>query len=218
MTTKKIAAVLGSALLLALISLPLSACGDGNGDGGGSPEPTSVPRTKCKPAEPVTPSTPTDLPPGVAEYQSPERGYSVRYPSDWTAEPNQISLANMAGDVFFSATAVGEIKPNLSVACETLLVGTTSEQFLDMKLTVIERLRGQRPSVEATVTVDGKEASLIRYKVTAEQTPEPLTVDKIDIFFADDLGGWTLTLVAPEGMIDTYRPVLDAFVASFHEP
>jgi hypothetical protein len=212
-TIRKIAAVLGSAFLVAVIALPLVACG-----GGGSPEPTSVPYTKCKPAEPVVPSTPTDLPPGVSEYQSPERGYSVRYPSDWTVEANRISLATMAGDVFFSASAEGEVKPNLSVSCEMLRVGTTSEQFLDTKLGVIEALRGQRPSVEETVTVDGKEASLVRYKVTTAQTPEPLTVDKIDIFFADDLGGWTLTLVAPEGMIDTYRPVLDAFVASFHGP
>src|SRR4030042_6509802 len=104
MTIRKIAAVLGSAFLVAIVALPLVAC---DGDGGGSPEPTSVPRTKCKPAEPVVPSTPTALPPGVSEYQSPERGYSVRYPSDWTAEPNRISLGNMAGDVFFSTTAQG---------------------------------------------------------------------------------------------------------------
>ncbi len=213
MRIKKIAAVLGSALLVALVSLPLVACGDGE-----SPEPTSVPRTKCKPEEPVVLSTPTDLPPGLAEYQSPDRGYRVRYPSDWEVQPNRISLANMAGDVFYSTTVEGEVKPNLSISCETLLIGTTSEEFLETKLIVLETLRGERPSVEGTVTVDGKEASLVRYEVTTEQTPEPLTVDKIDIFFADDLGGWTLTLVAPEGTMDTYRPLLDAFAASFHEP
>ncbi len=51
----------------------------------------------------------------------------------------------------------------------------------------------------SSLTVDGKDASLVRYRFTRERTPEPLTVDKVDIFFADDLGGWTLTLVAPEG-------------------
>src|SRR4030043_340109 len=157
MIIRKIAALLASAFLVAIIALPLVAC-DGNGNGGGSPEPTSGPRTKGKPAEPITPSTPTDLPPGVSEYQSPERGYSVRYPSDWEAQPNRISLGNMAGDVFFSTTAEGDVKPNLSVSCETLPVGTTSEEFLDTKLAVLEALRGQPPSVEATLTGDGKEA------------------------------------------------------------
>jgi len=133
-------------------------------------------------------------------------------------QPNRISLGSMSGDVFFSTTAEGDVKPNVSISCETLRVGTTSQEFLDTKLEVLEALRGQRPSVEETVTVDGKEASLVRYEVTTAQTSGSLTVDKIDIFFADDLGGWTLTLVAPQGTIDTYRPTLDAFLASFQGP
>jgi hypothetical protein len=225
MTRKQIAALFASAFLVALISLLPVACGSGGGNGGGNggggeetPALTDVPRTTCKPVEPVVLSTPTDLPPGVAEYQSPERGYRVRYPSDWEVQPNQIAAHNIAGDVFFSPTAIGEIKPNISVSCETIPVGTTSQQFLDTKLAVMGTLYGVSPSVEATLTVDGKDASLVRYRFTRERTPEPLTVDKVDVLFADDLGGWTLTLVAPEGATDTYAPALDAFVKSFQGP
>jgi hypothetical protein len=217
MTKRQIAALFASAFLVALISLPLVACGGGGG-GEETPTPTNIPRTNCKPAGPVVPITPTDLPPGISEYQSPERGYRVRYPSDWTVQPNQIALGNMTGDVFFSPTAIGEIKPNISISCETLPVGTTSQQFLDAKLTVINKLLGQKPSVEATVTVDGKEAFLTRYRVTGKATAQPLTVDKVEVFFADDLGGWTLSLVAPQGGTDAYGPALDAFVNSFHGP
>ena len=214
MTKRQIAALFASAFLVALISLPLVACG---GDEE-APTPTPIPLTTCKPAEPVVLSTPTDLPAGLAEYQSPERGYRVRYPSDWEVQPNQIALGNMAGDVFFAASATGEIKPNISVSCENIPVGTTSQQFVDTKLAVMSEIYGESPSVERTLTVDGKVASMVRYTVTSESTPEPLTVDKVDIFFADDLGGWTLTLVAPEGATGTYWSTLDAFVRSFHRP
>jgi hypothetical protein len=218
MTKRQIAALFASALLVALISLPLVACGGGGGGGEETPVPTDLPRTTCKPAEPVVLSTPTDLPPGLAEYQSPERGYRVRYPSDWEVQPNQIALGNIAGDVFFSPVAIGEIKPNISVSCENIPVGTTSQQFVDTKLAVMSQVYGESPSVERTLTVDGKDASMVRYTVTSESTPEPLTVDKVDILFADDLGGWTLTLVAPEGATETYWSTLDAFVKSFHGP
>jgi hypothetical protein len=217
MTIKKTAAIFASAFLVAIIALPLVACGGGGG-GEETPTPTNIPRTNCKPAGPVVPITPTDLPPGISEYQSPERGYRVRYPSDWAVQPNQIGVGNLAGDVFFAPAAVGDVKPNLSVACETLPIGTTTDQFVQSKLDVIQKLYGESPSVEETLTVNGNDASLIRYKVTGQQTPEPLTVDKIDVLFADDLGGWTLTLVAPEGAADTYKSTLDAFVESFQRP
>ena len=215
MTKRRIAAIFASAFLLALISLPLVACGGGKEE---PPTPTDLPQTTCKPAEPVVLSTPTDLPQGLAEYQSPERGYRVRYPSDWEVQPNQIAVGNIAGDVFFSPTAIGEIKPNISVSCETIPLGTTSQQYVDTKLEVMSEIYEQSLSVERTLTVDGKKASMVRYTVTSARTPEPLTVDKVDIIFADDLGGWTLTLVAPEGATETYWSTLDAFVRSFHRP
>jgi hypothetical protein len=211
MIKKHIPALFASLFILALVSLLPVACG---GDDE-SPTPTNVPRTTCKPAEAVVAATPTDLPAGMAEYQSPERGYSVRYPNDWTAQPNTIAVQNMAGDAFFTTGATTQVKPNLSVACETIPIGTTSQQFVDAKLGVLQQVLGQQPQVEKTLTVDGREASQVKYGIEKVQTPEPLKVQKIEVFFADDLGGWTIALTVPQGAIDTYRAVFDAFVQSF---
>jgi hypothetical protein len=219
MTKRQIAALFASAFLVALISLPLVACdGDGGGNGGGgeeTPALTDVPRTTCKPAEPVVLSTPTDLPQELIEYQSPDRGYRVRYPSDWKVQPNTIAVQNIAGDSFFTTAPAGEIKPNISISCETLPIGTTSQQYADAKRDVVLRLIGKLPDIEKTLTVDGKEAFSVKYAMKVGKTPEPVTVEKIEVFFTDDLGGWTIGLTAPQGTIETYRTVFDAFVQSF---
>ncbi len=219
MTKRQIAALFASAFLVALISLPLVACGGDGAAATETPAPTDVPRTTCKPAEPVVLSTPTDLPPGLAEYQSPERGYRVRYPSDWEVQPNQIALGNMAGDVFFSPTAIGEIKPNISVSCETDPRGNHLSAVCRHEASGYERGLRREP-IRRNDPHGGRQGCLHGqiYGQRVRAPPEPLTVDKIDIFFADDLGGWTLTLVAPEGATGTYWSALDAFVRSFHRP
>jgi len=211
MIRKHILVFFASLFILALAALLAVACG---GDDE-SPTPTNIPRTICKPAEAVVPATPTDLPAGMAQYTSPERGYSVFYPSDWSAQPNTIAVQNMAGDAFFTTGTTTQVKPNLSVACETIPIGTTSQQFVDAKLGVLKQVLGQQPQVEKTLTVDGKEASQVRYSIEKVQTPEPLKVQKLEVFFADDLGGWTIALTVPQGEIDKYLPVFDAFLQSF---
>jgi hypothetical protein len=150
----------------------------------------------------------------VAQYQSPERAYLVQYPEDWEVEPNGVSLQNIAGDIFYALAEENEVKPNISVSCETVPVGTTSQEFFDSKVGVIERIVGVRPELERELTVGGREGFLVEYPVVKEQTPEPVKVDKIEVFFADDLGGWTVALVVPEGMVEEYRAVFEEFVDS----
>jgi hypothetical protein len=210
---KRIFAVAAPAALAVLAaSLLFAACGGNDGDDGDG---QTVERTTCQPAEPVTPHTPADLPQGVAEYQSPERGYLVRYPDDWAVEPNGVAVQNIAGDVFYALTGEDEVKPNISVSCETIPVGTTSQAFFDSKAGVVERIVGIRPEVKRTLTVDGKEGFLVEYPVRKERTPEPLQIDKVEVYFADDLGGWTIALVVPEGMVEQYRAIFDDFVSNF---
>lgn len=216
MTRRQIAALFASAFLVALISLPLVACGGGSKKEGTpeTPATTDEPRTTCKPAEPVVLTPPSDLPQGLIEYQSPDRGYRVRYPSDWQVKPNTIAVQNIAGDSFFSSAPAGDVKPNISISCETLPIGTTSQQYADAKRDVVLRLIGKLPDIEKTLTVDGKEAFSVKYAFEVNKTPQPVTVEKIEVYFADDLGGWTVGLTAPQGTIETYRSVFDAFVQS----
>jgi hypothetical protein len=205
----KIAIVVG-ALVAGVAVLFVVGCG-------GSSSTNDVSVTTCRPAQPLVFPTPSGLPPGLEEYQSPERGYTVRYPADWQVKPNQASFQNISGDTFFSAAAVGDVRPNVTVTCEMIPVGTSSTGYLDLRRAVLQTTLNASPSAAASLQVDGKDAFAWHYKLVSPSTPEPLVVEKTEVLFADDRGGWTMALTVPEGQISVYEGVYDALVASFHE-
>jgi hypothetical protein len=216
MRRRQIAVLLALVTLGSLVSLSLIACGGGGSDS--NPTPADVARTTCKPPANAAPGTPVDVPQGLAEYRSPERGYRVQYPSDWQVKPNAVAVGNMTGDAFFSGDTTGKINPNVSVTCETVPIGTTSGDFIDAKRSVILKLIGKLPDIEKMMTVNGDEAASVKYDLQAVQTPETITMEKVEVYFADDMGGWTITLTAPRGTIDTYRPAFDSLVQSYSRP
>ena len=173
--------------------------------------------TTCKPAQPVVFPTRGEPAGRSKEYQSPERGYTVRYPADWQASPNQVSYENIAGDTFFSPVPIGDVRPNVTVTCETIPVGTDSRAFVDAKRAVLNQLLGTSPSGAATFQIDGKDAFAWNYQMTTQGTPQPETLDKVEALFADDRGGWVIGLLVPEGQIGAYEAAFEAFLASFHE-
>ena len=217
MRRRQIAVLLALVTLGSFVSLSLTACGGGDGSDS-NPTPTDVARTTCKPPANAAPGTPADVPQGLAEYRSPERGYRVQYPSDWQVKPNAVAVANITGDAFFSGDTTGKINPNVSVTCETVPIGTTSGDFIDAKRSVILKLIGKLPDIEKMMTVNGDEAASVKYDLQAVQTPETITMEKVEVYFADDMGGWTITLTAPKGAIDTYRPAFDSLVQSYSRP
>ena len=204
-----------AAALVLMLTMPLLVFGACGGDGDDEGDGQTVERTTCRPATPITPQPSGDLPEGVKEYQSPERAYRVTYPDAWEVEPNGVSVQNIVGDIFYASEAQGDVKPNISVSCETVPVGTTTQEFFDAKSEVIERIVGVRPELERTLTLDGNEGFVVEYPVVKERTPEPVQIDKIEVFFADDLGGWTIALVVPQGMVEQYRALFDDFLSSF---
>jgi hypothetical protein len=206
--------VLAAALLAAGAALLMAAC---NGGGNGSPTPTGVPRTTCKPATPPVFPAPENLPADLQEFQSPDRGYTIRYPADWEAMANKASVQNISGDVFFAPTSGGEVRPNMSVTCETIPIGTDTSTFAEAKREVLQSVLGASPIEAASLDIDGKHALAWHYKVVSEKTPEPTVVEKVEILFADDRGGWIISLVVPEAQVNAYEAMFDAFAASFHE-
>jgi len=215
---KKMAIVSGA--FLALTGLILVACGVG----GGTSDDTAL--TTCKPDEPPVFTTPVNLPADQKQFQSPDRGYTANYPATWEARANQASIGNATVDAFLGPSAGPSIRVNISVTCETIPVGATSRQFTDDKINVMQRVFGGSPSRGEQTLVDGKEAYLITY-VIEEDTPvpaatpgptkQPLEAETVQVMFADERGGWTISLLTPKGQLSTYRPLFDAFVASFHE-
>jgi len=184
---------------------------------GGSSTTNDVSVTTCAPAQPVVFPTPENLPVDLKEYQSPERGYTVRYPADWQVKPNMASYQNIFGDTFFSPAPIGDVRPNVTVTCEMIPVGSTSTGFVDLRRAVLQQMLNASPSEAASLQVDGKDAFAWHYQVVTPSTPEPLVVERTEVLFADDRGGWTISLVVPEGQISAYEVAYDALVASFHE-
>jgi hypothetical protein len=218
MRRRQITVVFALLSLCGFLTLSLVACGGGGGNSEATSAPTDEARTTCKPPADATPGTFASIPQGMAEYRSPERGYRVLYPADWRAKPNTVAVANIAGDVFFSSDTTGKVTPNISVTCETVPIGTNSGDFIDSKRAVIQKITGKIPDVEKTMTVNGNEAASVTYDMQTTQTPEPIAIEKVEIYFADDMGGWTLALTAPAGAIDSYRPAFDALVQSYNRP
>jgi len=218
MFTKKTALILTSCLVIAGIALV--ACGDGSG---GTPTQEAVARTTCKPDQPPVFGTPVNVPTDKLEFQSTERGYTVLYPAGWEAKANHSAIANISADAFLGPVASNSVRVNMSVTCETIPVGTTSREFTDAKMEVLRRAFGGSPSQGEQLTVDGKDAYLIKFAMGSEDTPapgsteEPLNAETVQVMFADARGGWTISLLAPEGQLAPYRAFFDELVASFHE-
>lgn len=83
---------------------------------------------------------------------------------------------------------------------------------------MLTQLLGTAPDSAASVKVDGKDAYFWHYKLGTSGTPQPTAmIDKIEVLFADDRGGWLISLVAPEGHLGDYKSALDNVLGSFHE-
>jgi hypothetical protein len=210
--------VLTLVALAALTSFVACRGGGGGSTSSDTPSATDTSRTTCKPSEPASPTTPSAVPQGLTEYRSPERGYRVQYPDTWAVKANAVSVANITGDAFFTGDTAGNINPNVSVTCETVPIGTSSGDFIDAKRTVVQKTIGRLPDIEGMLTVNGNEAASVAYSQQVAQTPEPIAMERVEVYFADDMGGWTIALTAPQGSIDTYRPAFDALVQSYRRP
>ncbi len=203
-------------IVIGAVALLGVACGGGSSNSvGDESEGTSTPLTTCKPASPPVFPAPINVPAGQQEYQSADLGYSILYPIDWKASPNLANYQNVFGDTFFSPDSSGDVTPNITVTCETIPVGGDTNAYVDYRRAVLQQLLEASPDSAADVTVDGKDAIFWHYKIASNKTSS--VADKIEVLFADDRGGWMISLVAPEGHLGDYKPVLDSVMASFHE-
>ena len=197
--------IVGAAALLGV------ACGGGGGD---SSQATLVPLTTCHPSSPPVFGTPI-VATGKQMWESADLGYSLVYPDDWHAAPGQANYQNFFGDAFFGPSVSGDVQPNITVTCETIPVGGDTSAYVDYRRAVLQQLLEASPDSAASVTVDGKDAIFWHYKIGSNKTSS--VIDKIEVLFADGRGGWMISLIAPEGHLSDYKPVLDAALASFHE-
>jgi hypothetical protein len=80
---------------------------------------------------------------------------------------------------------------------------------VEAKLDLLEIAYGERPEIVQEMTVGGRQAFMVHEIILVEQTPEPFQLDKLEVLFADDLGGWSIAVSSPEGTQDKYRAAVD---------
>jgi len=209
--TKKILTFALLATLLAAAIPALLACKDKK------EAPQNVDLTTCAPAESPVFEDPADLPSNLKEYHSKDRGYLVRYPADWEVSEGLVAFQGIVGDAFFSPRTDSTIRPNFSVTCEMMPVGIDTEVFFQEKRSVIERRAGAPISAAIELNVDGKKAYLVEYSLQEQATPQPVTLKKVDVLWADERGGWIMSLLVPPEQIDAHRPLFEEFITSFKE-
>jgi hypothetical protein len=212
--TKKILTFALLATLLAAAIPSLLACKDKK------EEQQDVELTTCAPAESPVFEDPTDLPSNLKEYHSKDRGYLVRYPADWEVREGLVAFKGIVGDAFFSPStdSTGStIRPNFSVTCEMMPVGIDTEVFFQEKRSIFEKRAGAPISAAIELSIDGKKAYLIEYSLQEQATPQPVALTKVDVLWADERGGWIMSLLVPPEQIDAYRPLFEEFFISFKE-
>jgi len=144
----------------------------------------------------------------VNEYHSSVKGYSIRFPEDWTNNPSQIDIGSTSTDVFYALhpSEGASVAPTLSITSESLPSGATSQDYLEARLSFLDSV-GAEVSKPRPVEVDGVDAYLIDYKGYSRKYP----LEATSVVLAKDGLGWEFTFSVPVGQRSEFRPLL-AFV------
>jgi hypothetical protein len=169
------------------------------GGGGGS---------RSRPLAEDLPQQAEDLLDSINEYRSSVKGYSIRFPGDWTENPSKIDLGDASTDVFFALKASGKagVAPTLSITSESVPPGTTAQDYLRYRLSFLDSVQAE-VSEPRPVEVDGARAYLIDYKGYSQKYP----LEATSVVLVKDGQGWEFTFAVPAGQRTEYRPLL-AFV------
>ena len=193
-------------LLVLLVLVASQGCGGGGRSTEGTPTAGLTP---------VGTAAPTAVATAVIEdhtIRSP-LGYRATFPDGWQAIPNFASAPGASQDAFFSPVEAGEeqAKPNIAVTCRPGLRGQDVASFADDSIKALEQLGRQMDTAAETISVAGVDAVRVEYSLTFQTT----ALEKIDVLLVAGPCAWTLSLTAPKGERETYRPAFDDFVNSF---
>jgi len=150
-----------------------------------------------------------------SEYHSSVKGYTIRFPKDWTHDPASIDVGETSTDVFYALDSGQEagVAPTLSITSESLPPGTTSDDYLAAQLSFLDSARTEVSKPEP-VDIDGVPAYLIDYEGFSHTYPVEVTT----VVLVKGEQGWELTFAVPEGQRSQYRPLLAAVLSSLTIP
>jgi len=169
------------------------------GGGDGSPS---------RPSAEELPQQAEDILDSINEYHSAVKGYSIRFPGDWSDNPSRIDLGGASTDVFYALHGDGNagVAPTISITSESVPPGTTARDYLKARLSFLDSVQAE-VSEPRRVEVSGVDAYLIDYKGYSQKYP----LEATSVVLVKDGQGWEFTFAVPAGQRTQYRPLL-AFV------
>lgn len=208
---------LGLIAITAALAATLAACGD---DGGGRPDATSTPpQTAQASGSPSSGGQPTPFPTASVSgtsINSPGKGYAATMPDGWNFRANLIQTADGSVDLIIAPLEPGATaQASITVNC-IFRRGGEPQARIEFWATNTARIGVNQDIVQSQRTIDGREATVLTYHF-ASQVNESQRLDKQDIMLVGDNCDWVLTMSAPAGQADRYRPDFETFLNSFRE-
>jgi hypothetical protein len=166
--------------------------------------------SRSRPAAEALPQTVDGVLSDSNEYHSDVKGYSIRFPRDWTPNPTSVDLEKTSTDVFYALDEKDAgVAPTLSITREVVAPGVTTEDYLDSWVSYLDKGWSGVSKPEA-IDIGGTRAYLVDYEGFSHQSAVQLT----SVVLVEGQEGWELVLAVPEGERSQFRPLLAAVLAS----
>lgn len=181
--------------------------------------------SKSTSATPTRPPAPTAFPEPTIDadtVSSPLKGYTAKLPANFHLRAN---FATDAGarfptDAFFGPKNPGDAQPSIAMTCYAPVAGKTLDSYRDDWNQFIGAFSSTDIQISSD-TVNGLPAYVFNYIQTEhgesdDPTPVPrdYTVRKRDYIFLQEDCRWTIAFLTPSSQFETYKPVIDAFIAT----
>ena len=181
--------------------------------------------TPTPPPAPTRPPAPTAFPEPTLDTDTvtaPLKGYSAKLPADFHLRSNFAidAGARFPTDAFFGPKNAGDAQPSIAMTCYAPVAGKTLDSYRDDWNQFIGAFSSTDIQISPD-TVNGLPAYVFNYIQTEhgesdDPTPVPrdYTVRKRDYIFLQEDCRWTIAFLTPSSQFETYKPVIDAFIAT----
>ncbi|MGI8550464.1 MAG: serine/threonine-protein kinase [Dehalococcoidia bacterium] len=150
---------------------------------------------------PIVPDTSTL----AQSFTSNERGYTIKYPTGWTAQPNQKS-----GDTTLDQFVSGTNPPaNVNLVEVAVKAGLTAAQFRDSERAGLTKA-GLQVQNDGSVAVDGGRGEMVLLQPSSSTSN-----DAVQVFYVVGERGFVFGLSAPAGQRDKQIPQFLGMLKSF---
>ena len=190
---------------LVLLFLAAAALAAACGSGQRREEATPAVEVTAQPTPFVYPTVNPGIP--LAEYKSPNKGYSVSYPEGW-----EVVIDGGPVDTFITRTDEGKVLAQFTVACFQAKEGWTPETLMTQDAKAASLHGGFQTTPATEVELGGLTAKMRRYSLNAGG----LAIEHVVAYLIRDKCGWRIGLnTYGAGNLNAFIPLFDRLLASF---